>query len=71
MDDEDHWKLTDSHRKWLQCQFQWWKDLDVVMITDDCYQALCCWQVKVTGGDVKQCRKVKRELGIGKASLWL
>lgn len=52
-------KLTAWYLKWLSCQSQWWRNLDVVMVTDDCYLSLCCWQVKVFGGDAKQCRKVK------------
>ncbi|XP_053405816.1 putative leucine-rich repeat-containing protein DDB_G0290503 [Mercenaria mercenaria] len=57
-------KLTDGYLEWLRCQFRWWKDVDVVTVTDDCYLSLCCWQVKVTGGDVKQCKRVKRKQGI-------
>lgn len=64
--DKSEKKVSDEFLGWLDCQFSWWKNLDVVRVTDECYLSLCCWQVKVTGGDVKQCRKMKRKQGIGK-----
>ncbi|KAL4228061.1 hypothetical protein ACF0H5_013497 [Mactra antiquata] len=59
------WKdyiLTDQHLKWLRCHQVFWEDFNKV--TDTCYKELCCWEVKVAHGDVKACKKFKRQHGM-------
>lgn len=56
--------LSSEQKKWLTCQLQWWNDRGTQPVGVDCVTALCCWQVKVYGGDAKQCRKNKRSQGL-------
>jgi len=55
--------------QWLECQRAWWarqSGWSVTFNSDLCPVTLmCCWQVKVIGGDVKACRRTKRSMGLG------
>ncbi|XP_052280656.1 uncharacterized protein LOC127878206 isoform X2 [Dreissena polymorpha] len=68
---------VESIQDFHSCQYAWWnralKDLNVLSkgavdvrvdpSDPSCFPSLCCWQVKVIGGDVKHCRRLKRKLG--------